>query len=766
MPTKTETALGQSPAEDHPSLTNQPGGTSLTPGHARIPDRGPILLEHGALTDTAAEVAYVRELTRAGWEILLTRADKKPDNIDMLKARGVRTAERTGFYLATSDPDLAEAYVRQHWANRDRETGAALSVGVRVGQGSGLVIVDADNDAEVGAWRAWWRANVGGDLPAATVSSPGVQDAAGAWVHKNGGHWYLQLPAGYLIPERAPAGVPVRGGDHQATLKVRDSYAVMPPSVRAEGPYRVTGEILPAPTAVLDLIDASASSVREPREFDRATSDHPIDAWAASVTWDELLTEAGWTPHDVPERCGCPTWTRPGGSADPKSAVAHGDACDRGNDQLHVWSNTVQNDWGTSNLTKAQFVAHTWHGGDLAEALNGLGIDRPAGGTAVSAADLATSAASRTRVPGSWERIDLTDIVRGKAKPVVPVRWRRDDGLHLLYPGLTHSIHGESESGKSLLMQAEAVATINSGGRVLFLDYESDQFSVVGRLREMGADDEAILDLFDYRRHEDRPDANPTAWDEILAGDYALIIIDGVTASLGTFDLSGMSNDDVNAWTRALPRKLAEASGAPLVMVDHVTKSDDGRGRWAIGAQAKMADITGAAYTVEVIDQPRRGHKGKLRVRVGKDRPGYVRPRCAAKGREHMQVVGEVVVDGTGPRLTLTMEAPATTLDADMPVTSKGTARDEDLMARIWAEIVRRRDEHAASNTGAEEFLFSQNEIESSVKGKSQRIRDHVKTLANEEYIEATGARFRLLRDHYVNPKAFSAEDLGPAGAA
>ena len=113
MPTKTETALGQSPAEDRPSLTNQPGGTSLTPGHARIPDRGPILLEHGALTDTAAEVAYVRELTRAGWEILLTRADKKPDNIDMLKARGVRTAERTGFYLATSDPDLAEAYVRQ-----------------------------------------------------------------------------------------------------------------------------------------------------------------------------------------------------------------------------------------------------------------------------------------------------------------------------------------------------------------------------------------------------------------------------------------------------------------------------------------------------------------------------------------------------------------------------------------------------------------------------------------------------------------------------
>ncbi|SIS19497.1 AAA family ATPase [Williamsia sterculiae] len=322
-------------------------------------------------------------------------------------------------------------------------------------------------------------------------------------------------------------------------------------------------------------------------------------------------------------------------------------------------------------------------------------------------------------------------------------------GLFMLYPGLTHTVHGESESGKSLVMQALAAEILNSGGRVLFLDYESDQHSVVSRLRELGAKSEAIIDGFDYRRPEGRPDASMEAWEEILGTGYDLIVIDGVTASLGTFDLSGMSNDDVNKWTRILPRKLAESTGAPLVMVDHVTKSDDGRGRWAIGAQAKMADITGAAYTLEVVKHPKRGGIGNLRLRVGKDRPGFVRPRCAEGSSGNMQVAAEVVVDSTLGKLLVLLKLPEKMAE-DGPLTSKGTPRNEDLMERISAEIVRRRDEwlDEDADRAPDAFRFSMDEIEKSVRGKSTTIRDHVKTLANEGYVESTKSRFRFLREY------------------
>ena len=745
-------------AEDRPNTSDRDDT-----GKERIPHRGIELQEHGALTNTDEEVAYARGLAEAGLEILLVSPGvKSPDDTDMVHARGLRKVGRGegGRHLATSDPDLVEAYVRRFWHVRDRDGAKALNLGVRLGHGSRLVVADADTPDEVAALNIWWKANLGGDLPTATVSTPG-----GGRDHKDGGHWWFVLPEGYELPEGLETA-PLHGepGKPAATLMVQ-GYVLIPPSVRAEGPYRITGEVLTAPQGLLDLIDSTAAKKHVPRaDYDRTTSDSPIDAWAASVTWDELLTEAGWTLHHAVEACGCPTWTRPG-ATDPKSAVAHGDACARGDDQLHVWSHTVQNDWGTSNLTKARFIAHVHHGGNLREALDTLGIDMPAegGGRGVTAEDLRgmtgdpvdvegakriREAADESRASAGWGRIDLTGIVNGSEPPTTPTTWRRADGLFLLYPGLTHTIHGESESGKSLVMQALSAEVLNAGDRVLFLDYESDAHSVVSRLRELGADPSAIIERFDYRRPEGPPDADRTAWDEVLAGKYALIVIDGVTASLGTFNLSGMDNDQVNAWTRALPRKLAEATGAPLAMVDHVTKSEDGRKRWAIGAQAKMADITGAAYTVDVIEHPKRGGIGKLRLRVGKDRPGFVRPRCADDSRDHMQVAAEVIVDSTGKFLVVSLNLPEKM--ENHGTTSKGTPRDEDLLERISAEAFRRRNAWMDEDEDRLEsaFRFSMSEMESSVKGRATKVRDHVKTLANEGYLEADKSGFRVVKEY------------------
>jgi hypothetical protein len=52
----------------------------------------------------------------------------------------------------------------------------------------------------------------------------------------------------------------------------------------------------------------------------------------------------------------------------------------------------------------------------------------------------------------SWEPIDLSQIVTDNRERPTPTMMRRDDGQCLIYEGKSHSFHGESESGKSLVV--------------------------------------------------------------------------------------------------------------------------------------------------------------------------------------------------------------------------------------------------------------------------------------------------------------------------
>lgn len=225
----------------------------------------------------------------------------------------------------------------------------------------------------------------------------------------------------------------------------------------------------------------------------------------------------------------------------------------------------------------------------------------------------------------------------------------RDDGVSLIYPGLTHSIHGESESGKSMVCQIEAARILVAGEEVVYLDFESDPAALVERLRLFGASDAQILAGFRYVQPEVAFNAtgqDRLAWEGLLRQRPALIVIDGVTEALNMFGYSSNDNDELTKWGRMFPRRLADVTGAAVVMVDHVTKSTDGRGRFAIGGQAKLAMITGAAYSVEVEAPLGRGLRGELRLMVGKDRPGYVRGHAGPmQGSSRTQEAARVIVD-------------------------------------------------------------------------------------------------------------------------
>lgn len=249
----------------------------------------------------------------------------------------------------------------------------------------------------------------------------------------------------------------------------------------------------------------------------------------------------------------------------------------------------------------------------------------------------------------SWASVRLIEVVTGQRKRIEATMMPRQDGQCLIYPGKTHSFHGESESGKSLLLQAECARLVRSGRRVLYLDFEDDEVSVANRLLQFGAEQDDVVQRFDYRRPTSHPysSENREAWENMLAERYDLCVLDGVTNCLSLFGHKSIDNDDVSAWQREVPNTIVERTGAAVAMIDHVTKGRS-NGRFAVGGQQKMNGLTGAAYIVEVLDGPLApGRRALIGLRVGKDRPGAVRSTSGQQFHktDRTQLASVVLVD-------------------------------------------------------------------------------------------------------------------------
>jgi hypothetical protein len=201
----------------------------------------------------------------------------------------------------------------------------------------------------------------------------------------------------------------------------------------------------------------------------------------------------------------------------------------------------------------------------------------------------------------------------------------RSDGRSLLYAGKRHSLYGEPESGKTWAALGASGELLIGNQHVVYLDFEDRASTVVGRLVELGISPEAILGWFHYIRPEEPLERQGrTDLNRVLALAPALAVLDGMTEAMTLHGLSPDANPDVAKFNERVVRPIAD-SGAAVVTIDHVTKSRDGRGRWAIGAQHKLAGIDGAAFAFEVVRPFGKGLHGVARIEVTKDRPGFVR---------------------------------------------------------------------------------------------------------------------------------------------
>jgi hypothetical protein len=323
-----------------------------------------------------------------------------------------------------------------------------------------------------------------------------------------------------------------------------------------------------------------------------------------------------------------------------------------------------------------------------------------------------------------WAPVDLEAAIEGGEDVDPPNVLMRVDGLHLFYPGRVHSVAGEPGSGKSWLVLIGTAQCLLAGRNVVYIDYEDSAKGIVSRLLKLGVTPDMIRQHFLYHRPIRGVDSPAKALlraehDQVLP---AYVIIDGVTEAMMSQGLDGQGdpNEKVATFYDLLPRYIARLAGEheagpAVVLVDHVAKDKEGRGRWAIGGQHKLAGLDGAMYTFEVIKPFDRGAEGRALVRISKDRPNQVGPAGKA--------IAELVLDETGENLQWSLEIPE-----EMPEDENGDPRPTILMEAVSRFL--------AANPGS-----TKNQIADGVTGRKQLIQRAVDVLVNEGYVSKSAGR-------------------------
>lgn len=230
----------------------------------------------------------------------------------------------------------------------------------------------------------------------------------------------------------------------------------------------------------------------------------------------------------------------------------------------------------------------------------------------------------------SWEPVDLAGLLANGLTPVVPLLLARTDGECLLYPGRVHAFNAESESGKSWLAKLVCAEQLGFGESVLYLDFETDPEGVAERMMALGVDTDVLGSRFVYVRPDDPFDLAARGRLQQLVTEHSptIAIIDGVAEVLGMNDWDENIASDYARFLNVLPRML-ERAGVTVVLIDHVTKDPKSRMKGGRGTGHKLAGIT-ASFSLEVAQPFARGRTGRARVRIEKDRIGWLRSIAGA----------------------------------------------------------------------------------------------------------------------------------------
>lgn len=334
-----------------------------------------------------------------------------------------------------------------------------------------------------------------------------------------------------------------------------------------------------------------------------------------------------------------------------------------------------------------------------------------------------------TAIIGPWSRIDLAD-------PQYAIPPAPPDLFHFLYSGKRHVISGAPESAKTLIAYASLIHIIDIGHNVAIIDFEMGPVAARRLLDDLGATSDHLNAIYYVA-----PDSEPEdSFAGILAHQPRIVLVD---AAVGAYEASGLDDNarkDAETFARTWIRPLWEAEIATL-LIDHVTKNTETRGKFTIGSERKVgqADVH---LGLEAVQAVTRGGQGLVKVRVHKDRPGFLQRPTAA--------LIELASDPTTHRITAVVKPPE---GADAET---GHLRPTVLMERVSMYLETQPDPVSRSN------------VETNVKGNSAAwIRIALDQLVKEGYATETegsrNARLYTSKSPYrkqTDPKNTTSSDL------
>ena len=314
--------------------------------------------------------------------------------------------------------------------------------------------------------------------------------------------------------------------------------------------------------------------------------------------------------------------------------------------------------------------------------------------------------------PTSWAPVELQEILAGEYVQPEPTMLARVDKRCLVYPGRVHGWNAEPESLKTWLALWACAERLATGEQVLYVDFEDSAPSIVGRLRALGADPDTLAQQFTYLRPDEALTQTAQAdFDRVLERKPTLVVIDGMTEAYTREGLNPENNQDIAKWIARLPRHVVLTTGAAVVLLDHVVKDRESRGRWAIGGQHKLAGID-VALSLSVVAPLSRVEAGSVLIKVEKDRPGGIREFASKEG---YVAALEAIPTDLGKHLAIRLEPPK--------AQEVESARPKETMQRI-------------SMTVEEKPGLSKNALREATKGKTALTELGRELLINEGFIE------------------------------
>jgi hypothetical protein len=343
-----------------------------------------------------------------------------------------------------------------------------------------------------------------------------------------------------------------------------------------------------------------------------------------------------------------------------------------------------------------------------------------------------------------WEFTDLSPVLDGSFKPVVPTVGARDDGVGMFYAGHVNGIQGESEAGKSWVALVSCLVEINRGNHAVYVDFEDSEGGVVGRLLMLGA----VPDDLRQRFHYVRPNLTPGRGDieafvrRVDAVKPSIVVVDGVTEAMSMLGLELKENSEIAKFRRIFLRPLAD-TGAAVVPLDHVVKSSENRGRYALGGVHKLNGVDGVQYMLEAVSPFGINTEGRSRLRIAKDRPAQIRKHALPGGKNPMHWFADLVIRSEGDDFAQAHLYPPIQRTDDVAEMTAEEQRD----AKEEAELTDREDKVVAALKRAEAKL-SMSAIEALVPGRaSVTRRAATRLVATGRLVTEAGPRNAVLYD-------------------